>query len=964
MSDTALSVAQMLWEERIALMRTTPSVGTARRPDSISQIYRQLNEDNNWALCLSGGGIRSAAFSLGIVQRFADQSITPKRDTDEKGSVLQQFEYLSTVSGGGYIGSWLCAWLFQERQRCATAGAETGGANSVVAALTGRMESYAEFGPISNLRRDSHYLAPSFSAISPDVWSGIVGVARNLILNWILFVPPVVLAVLMTKAVAYGFIDALYIHEQTAGLKLVMIAATLCLIVALSFSAANRPGRGLTNASQNEFLKYDLAIFLLGSALLIFVLGSPNGQETLVEVADLVGSSWETNLESKFPIIMVLFRGTLLGAAIYLLSWLISPLWKRILSEPPQPRLESKAWHAWVDLGAWFVSGATFGALIAIGYLLVIGFAPPDPDHMLQMAGLVGVCGPPWILLARVIASVVFVAFAEFVPGADASLEYQARFGGIFILVSFVWLIWFSLVLLAPVLTSQWKWKSLSALFATGTISGAFSVIVGFTSKTEALIQQGAGLRRYLTLNTLATAAAAIFAAVLVVLLSIAIERTFTFAPLQSGAHHPSWTLVTAVGGGLLVLVSAASVIISINRYSLHSIYRNRLVRAFLGASRNEEERERSKNCFTDFDSRDSPLLHECWAGGNPRGDNWKPLHVINAALNLVSSKNLAWQERMAAPFTFSALHCGSGSSIFHEGAYRATKPSSTEGRPYGARLGMTLGTVMAISGAAVSPNMGYCSSPGVAFLMALFNVRLGWWLANPRGDNPDYWRVKPRMSLLPYFWEMFGLTSEVRRWVYLSDGGHFENLGLYEMVRRRCRVIVVIDAGCDSDYTFNDLGNALRKIWIDLGVSIDFQGLDRLKKRFKERPTPATQAPYWAIGRIRYDVADAGATEGLLLYIKSGLHGTEPMDVLSYAMTHPTFPHETTANQFFTESQFESYRMLGYEIASRALESGGCLPRTSATLQGTSDGGAATASLTLDFVIKKLETQLAPSSI
>jgi hypothetical protein len=100
---------------------------------------------------------------------------------------------------------------------------------------------------------------------------------------------------------------------------------------------------------------------------------------------------------------------------------------------------------------------------------------------------------------------------------------------------------------------------------------------------------------------------------------------------------------------------------------------------------------------------------------------------------------------------------------------------------------------------------------------------------------------------------------------------------------------------------------------------------------------------------------------EGLLLYIKSGLHGTEPMDVLSYAMTHPTFPHETTANQFFTESQFESYRMLGYEIAGRALESGGCSRGTSVTPRGTSDGAA--TGLTLDLVIKKLESQLAPNS-
>jgi hypothetical protein len=223
---------------------------------------------------------------------------------------------------------------------------------------------------------------------------------------------------------------------------------------------------------------------------------------------------------------------------------------------------------------------------------------------------------------------------------------------------------------------------------------------------------------------------------------------------------------------------------------------------------------------------------------------------------------------------------------------------------------------------------MGYNSSPGVAFLMALLNVRLGWWLANPRGGNPDYAEAKPPFALRPLFMEMFGLTSETERWIHLTDGGHFENLGLYEMVRRRCRVIVVSDAGCDSDYSFEDLGSALRKIWIDLGVRIDLHGLDRLRNRFKERSSSATEEPQWAIGDILYGDADGGNSQnGLLLYFKLGLQGTEPMGILSYAIAHPTFPHETTQNEFFTESQFESYRMLGSEIAERAFQSGGGPP-------------------------------------
>jgi hypothetical protein len=142
----------------------------------------------------------------------------------------------------------------------------------------------------------------------------------------------------------------------------------------------------------------------------------------------------------------------------------------------------------------------------------------------------------------------------------------------------------------------------------------------------------------------------------------------------------------------------------------------------------------------------------------------------------------------------------------------------------------------MAVSGAAASPNQGYNSSPSVAFLMALFNVRLGWWLGNPgkKGDV-TYKYDGRRNAVVPILAEMLGLTSDTNKYVYLSDGGHFENLGLYEMVRRRCRFIVAIDAGCDPKFAFEDLGNAVRKIEIDLGVPIRFHGFDKLKSRHSQ---------------------------------------------------------------------------------------------------------------------------------
>jgi len=299
-----------------------------------------------------------------------------------------------------------------------------------------------------------------------------------------------------------------------------------------------------------------------------------------------------------------------------------------------------------------------------------------------------------------------------------------------------------------------------------------------------------------------------------------------------------------------------------------------------------------------------------------PGGSLWQPFHVINLTLNLVAGEKLAWQERKAAPFTVSALHCGTGSAGPETrpcGAYRSSDQ-------YGAKI--SLGTAMAISGAAVSPNMGYHSSPAVTFLMSMLNVRLGWWLGNPAMDRGrPYLNDGPTLALLPLLAETFGWTTANRKYVYLSDGGHFENLGLYEMVRRRCRLILVVDAGCDRMFFFEDLGNAVRKIAIDLDVSIRFFKIEKLNGRSEDGSIQSGH-PYHVIGEIDYRSSDGARENGILLYIKPAYHGTEENPgVRGYAISHRDFPHQNTVDQWFTESQFESYRALGFEIMNRVLE-------------------------------------------
>jgi hypothetical protein len=217
------------------------------------------------------------------------------------------------------------------------------------------------------------------------------------------------------------------------------------------------------------------------------------------------------------------------------------------------------------------------------------------------------------------------------------------------------------------------------------------------------------------------------------------------------------------------------------------------------------------------------------------------------------------------------------------------------------------------ISGAAASPNMGYHSSPALAFLLTLFNIRLGWWLGNPGPVGQDAYRKgHPTTNLGPILNEAVGATTDTYDWVYLSDGGHFENLGLYEMVLRRAHFIVLSDAGADPSHAFEDLGNAIRKIRTDLGVPIDIAETYMMPR---SAGSLEKEGRYVATATIRYTAIDGpDAQDGVLVYLKPGCYKDEyfPRDVYNYAVGSSDFPHESTADQFFSESQFESYRALG----------------------------------------------------
>jgi hypothetical protein len=280
-------------------------------------------------------------------------------------------------------------------------------------------------------------------------------------------------------------------------------------------------------------------------------------------------------------------------------------------------------------------------------------------------------------------------------------------------------------------------------------------------------------------------------------------------------------------------------------------------------------------------------------------GTKWPKFASVNA-WNAVSSTHVGRHETQAQSFTFTPLHVGN-----HDLGYRAASEYGSDGG--GTGTGISLGMALAVSGAAASPAMGIYSTKARAFLLTLANARLGLWFGNPKSGATSK-NSEPPLGVGPLMRELLGLTTDHNPYVYLSDGGHYENLGLWEMVARRCRIIIVSDAGCDPNYSFDDLANAVRRIRLDLGIPIQFDPID------VTRGGQGQGNPHAAIGRIHYGVVDgSSAPDGTILYLKATLSGDEPVDVRNFAVLDPTFPHDSTGNQFFDEARFESYRTLGF---------------------------------------------------
>ena len=297
-----------------------------------------------------------------------------------------------------------------------------------------------------------------------------------------------------------------------------------------------------------------------------------------------------------------------------------------------------------------------------------------------------------------------------------------------------------------------------------------------------------------------------------------------------------------------------------------HGFFRDRLSRAYLIR---EDGNDEEAIAFTD-DQKLSSL--------NAEGTK-VPYHLVNVTLNLNGSKDPNVRGRNAGFFSFSKHHSGSVRSQYYE---------TTTLEQMNAHV--NLGTALAISGAATAPNMGLFTIKPLVFVMTLLNIRLGYWIPNPEMVNQGR-RLRRGPGPRHLLKESLGEIDASGEFLNVSDGGHLENLGVYELLRRRCKLIIAVDGGADPELKCSDLTKIIRYARIDMGVEITFEKDELEALNLAEG---GFSTGHWALGKI--DHGKDGV--GYLLYLKSSVTGDENPYVLDYKAQQPAFPHQSTADQ------------------------------------------------------------------
>jgi len=829
-------------------------------------------------LAFSGGGIRSATFCLGILQSL------------ERLGLLRQMDYISSVSGGGYISSWF------------------------LACRRNKIASTEDHAAVGHLRSFGRYLAPAAGFFSADTWTIAMIWLRNSMLLQAILVSFIALLLLLPRFFQWALTNfpvsqLILARISTFGLLAFSFAAMLVLLFKQNAGEKQRTGIRSQTTKPLISLKGQGALQILA---LVPLMGG------MALFASLLWNTAKSGVVT--PPGELLFASALLAVCSFVAAYI------SILRDY---KWRIRALAGSILVGA--VCGALFFALGLLVFRLFQGWARydcPGPGSW-----KVGLLGAP-LLVSSVSLCVVLQIGLVGRAMDDSIREWWSRLGAFLGIYSFAVFALDLLAIWGPLFTFSLANWIVGAAAGGGLLTTIAGLIAACSSHTS-------GTGRFSVKEILASIAPFAFILLLLVMISTGIHYGLTVHYFQSSVPPPApqagcdvppnnlapalapqaesprspvaqemvkkyWqalgrssqqdiriVLWSFIALAVVCLILAWRV--DINEFSMSPFYRNRLVRCFLGAAR-AARGERKPNPFTKFDFKDDFGLAEL---KQPGYDG--PIPIINTALNMVGGGDAGLQERRASSFFFTPYCSGSEPT--------GVRPTIEFGKGKG---GITIGRCITTSGAAASPNMGYHTKSTVAFLMTFFNVRLGLWTRSPKfpasqqGARWGFWYLLK---------ELFGTAGDDDKFLYLSDGGHFENLGVYELIRRRCRYIIACDAEQDEHFVMSGLGGLIRKCRIDFDVDIEID-----TRKIRTRDASACSEAHYALGRIRYDRNDRDK-DGYLVYLKASLTGDEDGDILQYKAENAAFPHQSTADQFFDESQFESYRRLGQHIAESAFE-------------------------------------------
>jgi hypothetical protein len=902
----------------------------SKNPTKISEngdVYNIAFNHHLRGLCFSGGGIRSATFSLGVLQGLV------------RLDLFRQFDYLSTVSGGGYLHQCIATWIHRDSFENVNKALdpipnEPGKTRPRVSAEE----------PINWLRRYSNYLTPQKGMFSADTWTMIAIWLRNTGLNLIILIATFLTLLLVPHLLVSHQVFTLAHAWARNPHILPWISFGLLLAAAISLGWMLRPVN--EQCSQVGSAGSGMILLLvLAPIIAAVVMISPSVYTTarFVVPAEIKGKCLtqffsvapckpeSATLSACKPV--VASRETVVCRVRH--GWTEHPSFCSVASSP------ATQWFAAGVLSLmwmWGIAtaklrtrggfGRLMGALVfpilcgglailllwGLEVLIFLSFSLCSPEEAKFMGA---VLVPTLLLAVPFICSAINIGLIGR-DMDDAQREWLARLRALSFLGALGWLGLAGISLLGPSIfdgIAKYTAGNLTVWggWASTTVA---SVISGKSPKTTGGPSDNKSTQSK-TLEWVARIGPPVFIIGLFLLLS---KLAYWMIESACASDNPAVSfryLLYALGGSIATMLLFGWRV-DINDFSMHGFYRDRLARCYSGAARSDPspgQPMREPNAFTGFDPRDRELrlvelLPKRFGGNVYEG----PFPIFCSTLNLTGGKELAYQQRQAASFAFTPMFSGYSvgwtSSRDPEAQINGFVPTDqyvyTGKANQAGASGISVATVTAISGAALNPNDGYNTQPAVAFLMTLFNVRLGWWLRNPRMQKFRIGKPSsPRFGLYHLLSELMAKVDDTKGFVNLSDGGHFDDMGLYELVRRRCRCIVICDGECDADLSFDGLTEAIRKCRLDFGAEIQIDRISDMKS--------IQNKVHVVTGTITY--AEHSDMPGIVIYIKTSLTEDEPADVQNYRHSHPTFPQESTTDQWFTESQFESYRRLGQHI-------------------------------------------------